>query len=206
MSTSVVNTLDFLAVLFLTSLTVALMWRAATRIKSAWREHTFLSRTRVAVERRMKSSVTASERRVPYLKHEGNRAFAGAIVEQQRRLLPKAQETLRLAQWLERQARDLAPRAHTDQARSKLERVQARIGELDAEAEHVAQLLANAEAALLASVGETNNTYVASAFADLTEMLEDRYLFMVGLNQSAGSETTGIVAWINAQSESAPNA
>jgi hypothetical protein len=154
-----------------------------------------LSATRQAVLEQVTGAVAGIDQKVRLLPNEGVRSLAELMVAQQRDLLPEVEHSLRLAQYLEDQSRELARRTADPAVTAKLERVQARVAEMDVEARRVADLATDCEASLLATLSERDERLLTDLFTEYSARFETHYQIVREVNDQLRDSGTGTAAW-----------
>lgn len=131
-----------------------------------------LSPARQEVLASAKSSLQEMQHHLPMLRSQSVKAAVDHVVSQQRDLFPDLERTLHLAQWLERRIESRGPGSASPDL---LARISERIKRLDAEAQQVAQRLANAELSLVATIGEHDERHTVALFHELADTIESYY-------------------------------
>ena len=157
-----------------------------------------LSAARRAVLAQVTDAVAGIDQKVRLLPGEGIRAMAELMVAQQHDLLPEVEHSLRLAQYLEDQAAELARRTGDPAVTAKLERVQTRVAEMDVEARRVADLATDCEASLLATLSERDERLLTDLFTEYSARFESHYEIVRDVNDQVRQSGLAATTWIEA--------
>jgi hypothetical protein len=153
-----------------------------------------LSAARQSVLDQVTGAVAGIDHKVRLLPSEGIRSLAELMVAQQRDLLPEVEHSLRLAQYLEDQSAELARRTADPAVTTKLERVQARVAEMDVEARRVADLATDCEASLLATLSERDERLLTELFTEYSARFEAHYEIVREVNDQLRESGMGAAA------------
>lgn len=143
---------------------------------------------------RSAAGIQAKALLVPY---EGTRALAEGMVERQATMLPEVEHSLHWAQYLDDEATQLAARSPAAAEPRKLEQVRARAAALDEETARIAELLAQTEASLLATVSERSQSVATDALEAYSAELDSHYEIVRSVNadvRASMPETAVVVA------------